>query len=638
MNTLYDQLLKAIQKHRTAVKLRGDIDAYNVGHVVNDIVLHHPELFWFTEQYHFDEDSHTLHLEYGFTVEERTKASEMLEIVKFHFFQEGVNRISDVKCKALYVYQWLHNHSAYSPIHTASTIFDVFVHQRANSEGFAKAVQFLFQQMGMEAPLVYGSLRDGLQPNRHCWNLVRLEDIHYHFDVTRSYSAQSAVTGRGVICYQGFCRSAGDFRATHELPCESLFPSCPLSLSLAEVEHLLFRLRNSLEKNVLSYHDFSSNCNFENPKCGAVPENEKTSAAPLCSPSGKSTFSLYCEECAEDLEEEAAEYVENKDIRYSISEDFSPHTPMEDDSSDLPETYEPISPSEDFGRNATHKHLFPLLADSISTRLLRKSRQEVCGSVFAPLEVKKGARMLVEVFLHLPDDTHKVVGLAQEAQKEARRRNYVSLDCLVKRGENIGVTCQFFNGDRLLSEDRKSVVWKGKIARCPFDCLLPKDLSDEAGIFCRTRISINGVPVGEMSFTSSIVPSPRELHGPVKVKKFNKVFISYAHEDYESVKYIAIAYKAQGIPYFFDKKNLQTGDIYEEKIFNYIDTADLFVLCWSAHAAKSVNVGRERQRALAHAYPQKSWEEATLEIRPISIEPHADFPDDMKDIYHFEEV
>lgn len=65
---------------------------------------------------------------------------------------------------------------------------------------------------------------------------------------------------------------------------------------------------------------------------------------------------------------------------------------------------------------------------------------------------------------------------------------------------------------------------------------------------------------------------------------------------------------------------IRFSDHIEEKLLN--DDKSLFVLCWSENAAKSDYVEKERQEALALAYPQsKSRERARLRIHPYNIEP-----------------
>lgn len=86
-----------------------------------------------------------------------------------------------------------------------------------------------------------------------------------------------------------------------------------------------------------------------------------------------------------------------------------------------------------------------------------------------------------------------------------------------------------------------------------------------------------------------------------------------------------------GKDYFFDRHSLHAGDIFKEKILNYIDNADLFVLCWSKNAATSEWVNIEREHALRLIQEGKE----TLSIYPLSIQPEAPLPIDMSDKYNF---
>ena len=76
-------------------------------------------------------------------------------------------------------------------------------------------------------------------------------------------------------------------------------------------------------------------------------------------------------------------------------------------------------------------------------------------------------------------------------------------------------------------------------------------------------------------------------------------------------------------------------DLSHIEILEYIDNADLFVLCWSKNAADSEYVSREVERALQHAYPQVCKENATIKIYPLNIEPYADLPDNILKVYHY---
>ena len=157
-------------------------------------------------------------------------------------------------------------------------------------------------------------------------------------------------------------------------------------------------------------------------------------------------------------------------------------------------------------------------------------------------------------------------------------------------------------------------------------------------ICCEVNLSLNNVPIGEMLFNVKIGEVEDTTPAEFGSREYNKIFISYSHDDVAKVKYIANAYRLEGKEYFFDRHYLKSGDVYPEEIKNFINTSDLFILCWSANASKSEYVRKELSQALNLAYPKiQPREKARLTIRPISIDPRADPPDEMKDIYNFEE-
>ncbi len=276
---------------------------------------------------------------------------------------------------------------------------------------------------------------------------------------------------------------------------------------------------------------------------------------------------------------------------------------------------------------------------SVWSRLFQKKESagdEVYSSVFAPAEMRPKSHLLVQVYLHLLEESEIVAQLAVESDKEAQRRDYIPLQIRLKTGDAVDVEMNVY-GDTLLFNDRKTIRWQGKFTKCSFDYFVSdRFIFDELN--CEINLYVNGALVGDMRFITKIVNQPRQLNSEIVSRAFKHIFISYAHQDSKRVKGFALAYRAQGVDYFFDRDKLAAGDVYEEKIFEYIDSADLFILCWSVNAASSEYVGKERKRAMLRAYPQRSIGEATLKIYPISIEPRTEPPDDMVKIYNFEEV
>ena len=193
-------------------------------------------------------------------------------------------------------------------------------------------------------------------------------------------------------------------------------------------------------------------------------------------------------------------------------------------------------------------------------------------------------------------------------------------------------------GETLLMSNKKSIVWQGSFTKCSFDYFVSKDI-DVDEMSCVVLLSVNGLPVGEMRFITKIIEAPRQLNPEIIAHKYSKVFISYSHQDESKVKFLHEGLELGAVPHFFDRKYLKAGDVFPQVIQDYINSADLFILCWSENASKSEYVQKERLQALERAFPQVQPEkDAKLRIYPMSIEPRAELPNDMKEYYHFGEI
>ena len=295
--------------------------------------------------------------------------------------------------------------------------------------------------------------------------------------------------------------------------------------------------------------------------------------------------------------------------------------------------------TDTFEPNAYHTKSKDESTFSIWKRLFRRreSSCDVFSSIFAPAEVKRKSHMLVQLYLHLFDETEKVKALAKESDKNAERRGYTPLQHKLKKGDKVDALLDIY-GETLLMSDKKSVIWQGSFTKCSFDYFVPNDI-DVDELSCVSILTVNDIPIGEMRFITRIVETPRILNPEIIAHKYNKVFISYAHKDEAKVKSFHEGLKLAGIEHFFDRAYLKAGDVFPQVIQDYINSADLFVLFWSENASKSEYVDKERKQALKRAFPQvRPQQEAKLSIYPMSIEPRTELPSDMKDKYHFGEI
>lgn len=316
-------------------------------------------------------------------------------------------------------------------------------------------------------------------------------------------------------------------------------------------------------------------------------------------------------------------------------------------SSDSPVRCAPAPQSSPVPSSQSSKGLFGKIKDLIfgisenptpTTPIERKPiAEKVNSSIFAPSEAKRGDYMMVQVFLYKDDEERAVACKAADVDSDARRQNYTPLSVKLKDGDRVKAKLTMSGKGIEVDEPIEEMIWQGHYTDCQFGVFVPEDYK-LFSMMGTVMLAINDIPCGRMMFKTKIVSQPQKLYAKIESKAFQKIFISYSHKDEATVKYFAKAFQAQGVDYFFDRHYLKAGDVYPLKIREYINSADLFILCWSKNAVESDYVQLERKQALSLAFPQKDMEQATLSIHPISIEPYADYPSDMKEVYNFEEI
>lgn len=325
----------------------------------------------------------------------------------------------------------------------------------------------------------------------------------------------------------------------------------------------------------------------------------------------------------------------------------------------ISETYIPLLSNTSSSRNLTERSVCSAPNNHSSKGIFGKTKNRIFGktdttasatttdsasfaekvnsSIFAPSETKRDDYMLVQVFLYRDDEERVVSCKATEVDPDARRQNYTPLSVKLKVGDKVKAKLTMSGKGIEVDESIQEMIWQGHYTDCQFGVFVPENYKPSSMIGT-VMLTVNDIPCGRMMFKTKIVSQPQKLYAKIESKAFQKIFISYSHKDESTVKYFAKAFQAQGVDYFFDRHYLKAGDVYPLKIKEYINSADLFILCWSKNAAESDYVTLERRQALELAYPQVDMDKATITIHPISIEPHADYPSDMKEVYNFEEI
>ena len=248
----------------------------------------------------------------------------------------------------------------------------------------------------------------------------------------------------------------------------------------------------------------------------------------------------------------------------------------------------------------------------------RPAPEMVDCSVFAPASMPRGQHVMVQVFVHLPEQAWEAAALAEEFDVEAGRRAFRGLSCPVERGDALAVDLTMPGA--VIDEPIQRIVWGGRPESVQFVVGVPSGF-DQSSVFGTVTVSRLGLPVGHVKFKIAVVADAAKADTePVprgeRAQRYARAFVSYASADLAEVLRRVQVLSALGITYFQDVLDLEPGQRWEQELYRRMDDCDLVLLFWSSAARDSEWVRRE----IAYALERKVDEFAPPEIRPVLVE------------------
>jgi hypothetical protein len=266
------------------------------------------------------------------------------------------------------------------------------------------------------------------------------------------------------------------------------------------------------------------------------------------------------------------------------------------------------------------------LAGVVRTPTNRIAEEKVTGqverdivqcTVFAPPSSAAGDSILVQVFVHLPEEADDARAVATELDVDARRRAFHSLDAAVRVGARLDFELRL--PGLHVDDPVASLVWRRRTEAVQFGVAVPAK-TPERTLIGTVSVSVDSVPVGHVKFKLAITQDAAERQSEPQgeeARRYRFAFISYSSNDRSEVMRRVQLLSAVGIGFFQDVLSLEPGDRWQQRIELGIDECDLFLLFWSSEAKQSEWVRREVQHALARKHEDDL---SPPEIRPIVIE------------------
>jgi TIR domain len=121
-----------------------------------------------------------------------------------------------------------------------------------------------------------------------------------------------------------------------------------------------------------------------------------------------------------------------------------------------------------------------------------------------------------------------------------------------------------------------------------------------------------------------------------RARPYRRIFPSYSHRDEPIVRQVEAYARTMGDEYLRDVTHLRAGEVWNERLMDFIRSADVFQLFWSRHSMLSPWVRREWEYALslgrAHFVRPTYWE------TPMPEAPERDLPPAPLRALHFQRL
>jgi hypothetical protein len=172
-----------------------------------------------------------------------------------------------------------------------------------------------------------------------------------------------------------------------------------------------------------------------------------------------------------------------------------------------------------------------------------------------------------------------------------------------------------------------TLQWHEPVHRAEFRIRVPA-AADGRSIRGGVRIFMGVLIVGEVPFrlqVTSTAPATLTPEARTAARPYRQIFASYSRRDVAVVEAVARYISVTGDRYLIDVRNLRSGELWERRLEQLIEQADVFQLFWSQNSMRSPFVRQEWEYALALGRDEFVrpfyWDEQLPEDRAADLPP-----------------
>ena len=189
----YEVIADAIRNRKPKVKVSLNTDIKNVMTLVYDSF---PELFYVSRKYQIitGMGKRWVEINYIYSESQTANYAKKIESVTSQFIRKYVENTFTDYDKEKVVYDYLKNNLTYDfqdatgsgllQNENAHNLVGALIDKRCVCDGFAAAMKYLCNLLGIECICVSGTARNKIMSGSHAWNIVCIHGVNQHVDVT----------------------------------------------------------------------------------------------------------------------------------------------------------------------------------------------------------------------------------------------------------------------------------------------------------------------------------------------------------------------------------------------------------------------------------------------------------------------
>ena len=228
---VYREILDGVQQYKEEIYL-SSADSDDIDLAYHAVLQDHPEIFWI----HNREATYTtfystyaqLEPTYRISQDEIPAIQDSMEAA-YQQIAAGLAENATDYDKARAVYEYVISNTSYEYSEDDQSIAGVFRDGQAVCAGYAGAVQYLLERMGVECLYVTGDMKDSAED--HAWNVANLDGAYYYLDATNGdqpgfLQEDEVEVSEGTILYDYLCPFPSEYEAMVQSHDQFTIPEC----------------------------------------------------------------------------------------------------------------------------------------------------------------------------------------------------------------------------------------------------------------------------------------------------------------------------------------------------------------------------------------------------------------------------